>query len=540
MATPSASQTTQHPDQEHWDVIVVGTGMGGSTTGHALAKKGHKVLFLEKGLWLFGDHDRGDGVLRGAKEPSGRLNAGYWPTQLHGRTSFGETRFHAPWGCGSGGGTSIYAAQQERFMPSDFEPRQHFPDPQGSTVPDKWPVSYEELAPFYAEAEQLFGVCGSQDPLHPDDGSSLKSPPDLDPRDQALFDTFADLGLNPYRSHMGCQFIEGCTGCTGGLCARRCRTGDAGLTCLLPAINDHGAKILTECEVLRVEADQSRATGVTFVHQGKTLTVKGKIIILAAGAYMSPVILLRSTSSEWPSGLANSSDMVGRNLMVHTSDYIAVKPKQKISGYSHGKTIAMNDFYIHDGVKLGSFQSVPLRINWRYVLHYLRTTHGRDPKWWRKFAKPFYRPAAVIGGYFYRNAKVFATVVEDLPYLHNRIVLDEKSENGMRFEYTYDDELKSRNKLLRKLIKGRLRSKLKTVVLTGENNLNYGHVCGTCRFSDDPKDGVLNKYNRTHDLEDLYIVDASFFPTSSGINPSLTIAANALRVSESIDKALHA
>jgi choline dehydrogenase-like flavoprotein len=539
LATPAPSQIPTDPEGQQWDVVIVGTGMGGATLGLELAKKGHKVLFLEKGLWLFGDHNRGDGVLRGSNTPEHRLQRGFWPHKLSGKTSFGEANFHAAWGCGSGGGTSVYAAQQERFLPSDFSPRQYFPNAENSSVPEHWPITCEELAPYYAQAEQLFEVRGTKDPLHPDEGESLIEPPPLDARDQALFDSFTELGLHPYRSHIACRFKPGCEGCTGGLCHRQCRSGDAGFTCVLPAVEEYGAKILTECEVTKIESDPDRATGVRCVHEGKEMLISGKIIVLAAGAYMSPVILLKSKAPHCPSGLANSSDMVGRNLMVHTSDYIAVRPDKQLPDERRGKSIALNDFYVYNGVKLGSFQSVPLRINWRYTLHYLRTRHGRDPRWWLTLLKPFYRPMAIVGGFYYRHAKVFATVVEDLPYLHNRIILDENSINGMRFEYDYADELLERNKMFRKEIVKALKPKLKAVVLTSENNLNYGHVCGTCRFAGDPKQGVLDRNNRAHDVENLYVVDASFFPSSSGINPSLTIAANAIRVAEKISLQLN-
>ncbi len=524
------------PEAKIWDVVVIGTGMGGSTVGHALAKRGHDVLFLEKGMFLFGDHDRGDGREPASPDDSaeGRLKRGWWPLDLDGTTSFGDISFFAPLGCGTGGSTAVYAAQLERFAPCDFTPRANFPDVPDTTLPDAWPISYEELAPYYAQAERLLGVNGTQDPLHPDNGAALFDPPPLSPRDQDLVDSFTELGLHPYRSHVGCRNVEGCEGCGGGLCPRDCRTGDVGRTFLLPALANHGASILTECEVTRLQADRSRVTEVECKRNGTMLRVRGRIVILAAGAYMSPILLLKSHSGIWSNGLANGSGLVGRNLMLHASDFIAVSPRQHLPDEGQGKSISFNDFYLHDGAKLGTFQAVTFTIDWRHVLYFLCLQAGKDPKWWLTMSKPFFRPIAFVGGRLFARAKVFASVIEDLPYHHNRVLPDDESPNGMRFEYDYPAELGERTQLFHRKLKDALGPNHDTMVLSGANNINYGHVCGTCRFDDDPSKGVLDRDNRAHEVENLYVVDASCFPSSGGTNPSLTIAANALRVAETI------
>ena len=534
--------TPTDPAGKTWDVVVIGTGMGGSTVGHALAKKGHEVLFVEKGMFLFDDHDRGDGRRPGSPDNSAeaRMSRGWWPLPVDGSTSFGDVSLFAPLGCGTGGSTSVYAAQLERFAPCDFRPRANFQDVPDSTLPEAWPVSYDDLDPYYAEAERALGVRGTRDPLHPDNGGALLPPPTLSPRDQDLFDSFVELGLHPYRSHVGCRYVEGCEGCGGGLCPRDCRTGDAGRSFLMPALQNHGARILTECDVTRLEADASRVTEVHCVHDGGELRLRGRIVILAAGAFMSPVVLLRSKSASWPDGLANSSGLVGRNLMLHASDFVAVRPRQQLSDEGQGKSISFNDFYLHNGVKLGTLQTVGFTINWRHVLYFLHLQAGKNPKPWLKLVRPLYRPMAFIGARFFSKAKVFASIIEDLPYHHNRIVLDPEASNGMRFEYEYPGELAQRTQLFYEKLRSTLGPGHELVSLSDANNINYGHVCGTCRFDDDPSSGVLNRNNRAHDLENLYVVDASFFPSSGGTNPSLTIAANALRVAEAIHLRLEA
>ncbi len=528
------------PEERVWDVVVIGTGMAGSTVGHALAQQGHDVLFLEKGMFLFGDHDRGDGCEPpvDAEEPAERLRRGEWPLPIKGTTSFGSAEFYAPLGCGTGGSTSIYAAQLERFSPIDFNPRANHPNVDDSALPESWPIAYEDLAPYYAEAEERMAVCGTPDPLSSADQDSLLAPPALSPRDRDLFDSFQDLGFHPYRSHVGCRFVEGCRECGGVLCPRTCRTGDAGRSFLLPALEQHGAKILPNCEVLRLEADTRRVSRVHCERDGKEFTVEGKIVILASGALMTPILLLNSCSPEWPDGLANRSGLVGRNLMLHTTDFIAVRPRRQLAAEGPRKTISFNDFYVLDGVKLGTFQSVGIRISWGFVLFHLRNVSKRDPKWWMTLARPFFRPVAYLAGYYFRKAKVFASIVEDLPYHDNRVVPDPDSDNGMRFEYDYGEELLERNRVFRRELKKRLSPTLKLAVITGPNNLNWGHACGTCRFADDPAEGVLDRNNRAHDVDNLYVLDASFFPSSGGTNPSLTICANALRVAKGIHERL--
>ena len=220
--------------------------------------------------------------------------------------------------------------------------------------------------------------------------------------------------------------------------------------------------------------------------------------------------------------------------MLHASDFIAVSPRQHLPDEGQGKSISFNDFYLHDGAKLGTFQAVTFTIDWRHVLYFLCLQAGKDPKWWLTMSKPFFRPIAFVGGRLFARAKVFASVIEDLPYHHNRVLPDDESPNGMRFEYDYPAELGERTQLFHRKLKDALGPNHDTMVLSGANNINYGHVCGTCRFDDDPSKGVLDRDNRAHEVENLYVVDASCFPSSGGTNPSLTIAANALRVAETI------
>lgn len=534
------------PEGIDWDVIVVGTGMGGATAGLALARAGRRVLFVEKGRLL---HGRGAGAppieAPADDSPEARLGTGRWPHRLRGKTSFGELDFHAPLGCGSGGSTALYAAGLERLSPADFRPRANFPDAADSSLPERWPIGYEDLRPYYEEAEALYRVRGTADPL---DAAPVRllPPPPLNPRDQHFFESFDQRGLHPYRLHAGYEFVDGCTGCTSGPCHRECKS-DAARICLLPALREHGAALLSECEVWRLEAGAAAVRALRCRQRGREFSLRARIVVLAAGAYMSPTLLLNSRSTDWPEGLANRSGMVGRNLMFHASDFVAVSPLRRLSGAGPQKTLAFNDFYRSDEGKLGTFQAVGASVGVGQIMQFLRDAADKDPRWWMKFASPrprwwrklsspLVRAVALMVYHLgnFKHAAVWATIVEDLPYLHNRVIADPGSVNGMRFEYRYPAELKARVAAFRRRLAERL-APHRVIVLTGPNNINFGHVCGTCRFGDDPATSVLDRDNRAHGIDNLYVVDASFFPSSGGTNPSLTIAANALRVARVID-----
>ena len=317
--TPSSCAAYVH------DVIVVGTGMGGSTVGFALARLGRSVLFLEKGLFPFGRANRGDGCPRpDRRRQSGSVSAqGWWPHPIVGRTEAGRLEFVGTQGCGSGGTSSVYAAQLERFHPADFAPRANYPDVPGTTLPEAWPITYEDLLPYYREAEALYRVRGTDDPLNPDPGSPLLEPPPMSERDQTLFDSLGQLGLHPYRSHLGIEFVAGCQECGGVVCPWDCKN-DAGKICLMPALQQHGARILDQCEVLRLESSGRAVKKVHCRWRGQTLALSAKVVVLAAGAFSTPRLLLELSFDAYPDGLPNSSRLVGRNLMFHTGDFLAI------------------------------------------------------------------------------------------------------------------------------------------------------------------------------------------------------------------------
>jgi len=255
-------------------------------------------------------------------------------------------------------------------------------------------------------------------------------------------------------------------------------------------------------------------------------------VVLAAGALVTPVLLLNSRSGDWPRGLANGSDWVGRNLMRHLLDPIEVWPRPGCRITAPDKEIGLNDFYFWEGQKYGTVQSfgaIP-------PMEWLTNRPGLRGKALRLMS-PVVRP---IYERFVTGGLVLAAMTEDLPYLDNRVLpWDGPSSDDrqrLRIRYRLHASETERRAVFMRALKEVLQPFRKLPLGSGKNNANLGHVCGTCRFGTDPKTSVLDEYNRAHEVENLYVVDSSFFPSSAGLNPSLTVAANALRVAEHINQ----
>jgi choline dehydrogenase-like flavoprotein len=421
----------------------------------------------------------------------------------------------------------------ERFFARDFVPRQDFSDPGDSTVPEAWPVTYDQMRPWYAAAEQILGVRGQHDPLRPEAGDvNLPAAPPFSADNQALVDYLSGRGLHPYHLPMACDYAEGCTTCQGYLCPRSCKN-DSARNCLQPALAEHGAHLLSECRVVRLDADRTHVQQVICEHRSGLLALRGKVVVLAAGALISPVLLLNSWSGDWPRGLANGSDWVGRNLMRHLIDWVEIWPQRDWKVRGPNKEIGLNDFYFWEGQKYGTVQSAgsvpPMEV---------LTNH---PGWQHKPLRLIGPAARPIYEHFFNSGTLLALIMEDLPYLDNRVLparwpsLDGCQRPRIQY-HLHAGEIERRAVFLRQL--NEVFKPFRKITLRGaENNAAVAHVCGTCRFGTDPKTSVLDPHNKAHEVENLYVVDGSFFPSSTGLNPSLTIAANALRVADHVNHA---
>lgn len=519
-------------DGTKWDVIIVGTGMGGGCVAKTLAESGYKVLALDKGAANF-DGD-GESVSIEPETKQQQYINGKWPTQIRTKINGRDHDMWAPLGCGVGGSSLLYAAALQRLRKDDFESR---PSPNGVTGETlSWPFSYEEIEPYYQKAENIFSVCGTPDPLEANSTYCLNPPPAMCEQDRNLFQSFESAGYHPYRLHVGIQYKPDCLECGGHICQRQCKR-DAYNSCVVPALATQNLFVAEYAEVELIDANENEVKSLQ-VHQNENdYTLSAKIIVLSAGAYFTPLLLMKSRNQVWPNGLANKSGHVGKNLMFHASDFLGIWPTKKCSREGPNKTIALRDLYSIEDKKIGEFQSTGLAADYGLVLFSLRLMFDQS-----RFSKltpirQFLRIPAYIASKLYGEATVFTTIVEDYPYVENCVVEDENAPSGMRFEYTIHEELENRVALMRKHIRSTLKG-MRTIPMNIVTQLNYGHPCGTCRAGADPETSVVDKNGKAHDLSNLYIVDASFMPTSGGTNPSLTIAANALRIADAIVKDL--
>jgi choline dehydrogenase-like flavoprotein len=495
------SAVPSDPQDKVWDIIVIGTGAGGGTAGFNLARNGCSVLFLERGsLW-----DKATVAQLTERDPFHfskvdvvDCSGGQGPTTAE--------PLELVTGIGLGGSTALYAMMLDRFRPVDFAPQGAQSTPEDCSLPAAWPIQYESLEPYYREAEALFRVRGTDDPLATTN-SVLIDPLVPSEAEAQIESTFARCGLHPYRLHYAREFEPGCDGCVIRRCPKGCRQ-DVSNTCVVPAIKQYGAHILPNCLVLKLVADKRQVREAVCEWRGRKVRIRGKLFVLALNALFTPALLLRSVSNAFPDGLANGSGMVGRNLMLHVSDRLRVKFKQNLRRALNGllhNGLSLNDFYVHAGQKLGNIHAHAIDLSSNY---------------------------GTVGDETHAGTLLCATILEDFPYYQNRVIPKRGDYKNVSCHYTYKNELRNRGQLLVSAFAESISDKCEVSWPNRIGALNVSHMCGTCRFGNDPNLSVLDKDNKMHELDNAYVVDTSFFPSSGGINPGLTVIANSLRVTD--------
>jgi choline dehydrogenase-like flavoprotein len=507
----------------NWDVIVIGAGMGGGVAGRRLAEKGLSVLFVDRGP--SGPRDDKGMLAADVHDPAERAARGFWPEPVQAVIDGRPSTFFGPFGAGAGGTSVFYAACLERPERHDLDECEGRPHPTGG-----WPVGHDAFRPYFEAAEALLHVCGEPDPLATDPLPPLLPAPPLSEGDAEMIEAFRRNGLHPYRKHVGLRYLPGCRECIGHKCPRACKM-DGRSAGVEPALATGRAAFLDGCEVTALCGTADRITHVEAVRDGQRLRLAARRFVLAAGGIGSPRLLLASAGETWPEGCANGSGLVGRNLMFHLSERIAIWPQRRADFRGPAKTIALRDFYYADGMRFGLFQSMGLEASYGTIVHYLNEKFDRSALGALRPLREFTRVPALVAAGVFGDARIFVGVLEDLPYAGNRVVLDPAHPGRLGFEYTLAPELVGRRRAFRKLIKAGLRGQ-RSFFLHTEPELNLAHPCGTLRFGADPATSVLDPACRAHGLSNLYVADSSFMPTSNGVNPSLTIAANALRVAD--------
>jgi choline dehydrogenase-like flavoprotein len=479
------------------DVVIVGSGMGGGTTAHALARRGVDVLVLE----------RGERLPREAENWSPRaVFAGrrYKPKE---QWLDGDGRSFAP-GVHYvvGGNTKVYGASLPRFREQDFEAVEH-----EDGISPAWPFSYADLEPYYGEAEQMYAVHGTtgEDPTEPWRSTAFPYPAlEHEPYIAELAERLRAEGVSPSSNAMGVDRRD------GGLCIR-CGTCD-GFPCKLgaksdaetcgiePALATGNARLAPGTRVRRIVAAGRRVDHLVAEDGDGEVRVTGAKFVLAAGAVNSAAVLLGSE-------IANSSGQVGRNFMMHNNAHIVAVDVNRKNNVTFQKTLSVNDWYLDggDGYPLGALQLI-----------------GKVQGVMMKTAAPRGVPVAVLNQIARRSVE-WLIMAEDLPDRDNRVTVDGA---GTITTARVASGARTHHRLLERA-KRLLRSAGYDAVLTQHFDISMNsHQCGTVVAGADPATSVLDPWCRAHDLENLWVIDAGFFPSSAAMNPALTIAAQALRV----------
>ena len=496
-----------------FDVVIIGSGVGGGCIAHVLAPTGARIVILERGSRL----PRED---RNWDPEAVYADAAYKSDE---RWADGSGRMFRP---GQfyyvGGHTKVFGATMFRFRREDFRAMEHA----GGLSP-AWPIDYETLEPYYARAERLFGVHGEAgaDPTEPPRSGPYPHPPlRHNPVIAEIAGRLRAQGLRPFPMPSSVQDHEGggcvrCNTCDGFPC-RLGAKGDAETRLIDPVLQHENVALQTEALVVRLLADAS-GRRVEAAELADGTRVRGDLFVLAAGAINSAAILLRSVHAKHPNGLANASGMVGRHYMNHNCTAVMAIRPLRANRDSFQKTLALNDFYLGDGEggpPLGNIQLLG-----KIMEPMLRNEIRRVPQWARAWLA-----AHSVDWY---------AMSEDLPHPESRIrvqgdgaiVLDWRRTNMAAHE-----TLVAKARRL-------LRAAGFPIVLTRAfSKETPSHQCGTARFGHDPADAPLDPFCKAFDLDNLYVVDASFFPSSAAVNPALTVAAQALRAGEHMaSTALH-
>ncbi len=510
-----------------FDVIIIGTGAGGGTLAYRLAPSGKRILLLERGDYVPREKDNWNPA---AVNVEGKYQTKEIWRDRDGKELHPHTNYYV------GGNTKFYGAALFRFRKEDFGEIHHH----GGISP-AWPISYENLEPYYTEAERLYHVHGlrGEDPTEPPVSAPYAHPPiSHEPRIQHLSDDFARLGLRPFHTPLGLMLDEQnhrispcirCNTCDGFPCLVNAKS-DAQVCAVDPALKHPNVTLLTNAKVERLLTDASgrTVTKVLVRRDGTMEELSAHIVVVSCGAINSAALLLRSANDKHPRGLANGSDVVGRHYMGHVNSVLMAISKCP-NPTVFQKTLSVNDFY------LGSNE-------WSYPMGHISFVGKLDGQTLKAGAPP------LVPGFtldmMANHSLDFWLTSEDLPDPNNRVTLDR--EGNIVLTYRPNNEESHR----------RLAEKLKDIMQKQTKCGVHGHHChmglfarnlfvgqriplagvahqnGTIRFGRDPKTSALDVNCKAHDLDNLYVVDASFFPSSGAVNPALTIMANALRVGD--------
>jgi choline dehydrogenase-like flavoprotein len=505
-----------------YDVIIIGSGAGGGTLARHLAPSGKRILILERGDWLPREQENWDAE-------AVFMQNRYVPQETwydkQGKAFQPGVHYWV------GGATKLYGAALYRLRQEDFGELRHH-----DGVSPAWPISYAEMEPYYTRAEQLYQVHGArgEDPTEPPASAPYPFPAlSHEPRIQRLHDDLARAGHHPFHSPNGVMLNERqahlsacirCEDCDGFPCLLHAKS-DAEVLGVRPALEHPNVTLLTDALAVKLNTNPAgtAVTEVVVEREGEPETYQGGVVVVSCGAANSAKLLLRSANDKHPHGLANGSDQVGRNYTYHNSVAVLAVSKEP-NPTRFQKTLGLNDFYFRGpgfDYPLGNIQMV-----------------GKSQGPMYKGEKPIEAGLAPMFSLdeVARHAVDFWLSTEDLPRPENRVTLER--DGNIKLSYTpSNQEPKERLYAQLKSMLGHLgmHEHLVPRSLYMKNEIGIGgvaHQAGTCRFGTDPATSVLDRDCKAHEVDNLFVVDTSFFPSIGAVNPALTAMANALRVGD--------
>ena len=508
---------------KRYDVIIIGSGADGGTLARQLAPSGKSILILERGDWLKREAQNWDPAA--VFEHNRYISPDTWYDR-HGRPFQPQVHYFV------GGATKLFGAALYRLRREDFGELRHH-----DGISPAWPITYEDLEPFYTRAEDMYHVHGRRglDPTEPPASAPYPCEPvSNEPRIQRLFDDLTAAGFHPFPAPSAVMLDEHnmaysrcirCQTCDGFPCLLHAKS-DAEVVAVRPALEFPNVQLLRNAKALKLETNArgSEVTEVVAEVAGERDVFRGDIIVVSCGAANSARLLLMSANGAYPNGLANGSDQVGRNYMFHNSQAVLALSREP-NPTMFQKTLAVNDFYFGmDGFDypMGNIQMIGKSLGPMY--------RGEKP------LETAFLPVGLLGDVAH-HAVDFWLTTEDLPVPENRVTLD--GVGNLTLSYTPNNQV-PQQKLYEKLksILGRLgmyqdhliprHIYMKTAVPIA----GCAHQAGTCRFGNDAKSSVLDINCKAHELDNLYVVDTSFFVSIGAVNPSLTAIANAIRVGD--------
>jgi choline dehydrogenase-like flavoprotein len=495
---------------ERFDVIIIGSGAGGGTMAHALAPTGARILILERGDFVPQEEENWN--------PEAVWKDLRYQTQERwidrsGREFRPYTHYNV------GGNTKFWGSVLYRLRREDFEEVRH-----REGVSPAWPIDYDTLAPYYERAERLYHVRGElgQDPTEPPRGPyPYAAVPHADGmaelvdalRAQGLHPAPLPLGLLRPGEDGGCVL---CNTCNSFACRIHAKS-EADVCAVRPALRHDNVTIWTRACATRLVTDPAgkRIAGVEVERDGTATRVDAPLVVVACGAVNSAALLLRSANDAHPRGLANSSGLVGKRYMAHLATMMQGFHPFKRNQTVFQKTVGINDFYLRGpgaDYPLGQIQS-----------------QGRTHGVMAQTVVPWI-PLWAYEAWVARGVD-WLVMSEDLPAEENRISVDARGRIHLHYR---PNNLAAHRRLVKETRRILKRLGFWLVVKHSHGARNTTHQCGTLVFGADPRSSVLDPYCRSHDVENLFVVDASFFPSSAAVNPGLTIAAQALRAADHI------